>query len=73
VIIVLLLFNRVVHLGDVRGIVSTDRHRVVQVDFAIRFDDWVPIDLYPPEDRHMRVADRIVGTVMDSGDHRGGG
>jgi hypothetical protein len=64
------LFNRVLNFGDIGRIVETYWHRVVEIHFPIWSDDPVSIGLDPLEDRLMRFADRLVGTMMDRGCER---
>src|SRR5579859_540884 len=66
-------FNWVLNLGDVRGVVETNRRLVVEIDFPIRPGDAVPIGLDPLEDCLMRFTNRVVGTMMNRGRERSGG
>src|SRR5947209_2911319 len=57
------LFHRELNFGDIRGVVVTDGHRVVQIQFPRRPDDAVPIGLDPLEDGLMRFDERIIASL----------
>src|SRR6266542_6183105 len=67
------LFNRVLNFGDIRGIVQSDRHLVVQIDFPIGPDNPVSVRFTPSKYRLMRFANGVIASMMDSGCHCGGG